>query len=97
VPISNQVLGYVSDLRHTRLWLHHAGSVVLSPDDPGMMRNTFSHDFTRVHAWDLDWRAQQLAMNSLLHSAMGRKKRRALECGAALGRVRRWLNRRELG
>ena len=46
-PISNQVLGYVADLRaHPAVAYINAGmAVVLSPDDPGMMRHTFSHDF----------------------------------------------------
>jgi adenosine deaminase CECR1 len=97
-PISNQVLGYVDDLRaHPAVAYINAGiPVVLSPDDPGMMRHTLSHDFYEAFmAWDLDLRElKQLAMNSLLHSAMDpEEQRRAL----AAWRKRwaafvRWLN-----
>ena len=55
--------------------------VVLSPDDPGIMRHSFSHDFYEAFmAWGLDLRdLKQLAMNSLLYSAMSpEEKRRAL-------------------
>jgi adenosine deaminase CECR1 len=97
-PISNQVLGYVPDLRaHPAVAYINAGiPVVLSPDDPGMMRHTFSHDFYAAFmAWDLDLRElKQLAMDSLLHSAMGpEEKRRALEVwGRRWAEFVRWLN-----
>ncbi|MDA2925139.1 hypothetical protein MYX65_10920, partial [Acidobacteria bacterium AH-259-L09] len=55
--------------------------VVLSPDDPGIMRHTFSYDFyTAFMAWGLDLKGlKQLAMNSLLYSAMEpEEKERAL-------------------
>jgi adenosine deaminase CECR1 len=83
-PVSNQVLGYVSDLRsHPAVAYINAGiPVVLSPDDPGVMRHTFSYDYYEAFmAWDLDLRElKQLAMNSLLHSAMGpEEKQRALD------------------
>ena len=97
-PISNQVLGYVGDLRaHPAVAYINAGiPVVLSPDDPGLTRHTFSYDFYEAFmAWDLDLRElKQLALNSLVHSAMGpEEKRRALE----VWRKRwadfvRWLN-----
>ncbi len=97
-PISNQVLGFVADLRaHPAVAYINAGiPVVLSPDDPGMMRHTFSYDFYEAFmAWELDLRElKQLAMNSLLHSAMDpEEKRQAL----AVWRERwaefvRWLN-----
>jgi len=74
-PISNQVLGYVPDLRsHPAVAYMNAGiPVVLSPDDPGLTRHTFSHDFYEaVLAWQLDLRdLKQLALSSLVHSAMG--------------------------
>jgi adenosine deaminase CECR1 len=82
-PVSNQVLGYVPDLRsHPAVSYINAGlPVVLSPDDPGIMRHSFSHDFYEAFmAWGLDLRdLKQLAMNSLLYSAMSpEEKRRAL-------------------
>jgi adenosine deaminase CECR1 len=82
-PISNQVLGYVPDLRsHPAVAFMNAGiPVVLSPDDPGLTRHTFSHDFYEaVLAWELDLRdLKQLALSSLVHSAMDAdEKARAL-------------------
>jgi adenosine deaminase CECR1 len=78
-PISNQVLGYVPDLRsHPAVAYINAGiPVVLSPDDPGLMRHTFSHDFYEaVLAWELDLRdLKQLALSSLAHSAMGTEEK----------------------
>jgi adenosine deaminase CECR1 len=74
-PISNQVLGYVGDLRaHPAVAYINAGiPVVLSPDDPGLMRHSLSHDFYQAFlAWELELRdLKQLALSSLLHSAMG--------------------------
>jgi len=73
-PISNQVLGYVGDLRaHPAVTYINAGiPVVLAPDDPGLMRHTFSHDFYEAFmAWDLGLRdLKQLARDSLVHSGM---------------------------
>jgi adenosine deaminase CECR1 len=98
-PISNQLLGYVSDLRsHPAVAYINAGiPVVLAPDDPGIMRHTLSHDFYAAFmAWELDLRElKQLATSSLVHSAMSpAEKERALE----VWRTRwtefgRWLNR----
>lgn len=73
-PISNQILGYVPDLRaHPAVALIAAGiPIVLAPDDPGIMRHTFSYDYYAAFmAWELDLRdLKQLALNSLLYSAM---------------------------
>jgi adenosine deaminase CECR1 len=97
-PISNQVLGYVSDLRaHPAVAYINAGiPVVLSPDDPGVMRHTFSHDYYEAFmAWDLDLRGlKHLAMSSLVHSAMAPdEKRRALATWETRWAVFvRWLN-----
>jgi adenosine deaminase CECR1 len=97
-PVSNQVLGYVSDLRsHPAVAYINAGiPVVLSPDDPGVMRHTFSYAYYEAFmAWDLDLRElKQLAMNSLLHSAMGpEEKQRALDAWRKRwAEFVRWLN-----
>ena len=82
-PISNQVLGYVPDLRsHPAVAYINAGiPVVLAPDDPGLTRHRFSDDFYEAFmAWELDLRElKQLALSSLEHSAMDpQEKRQAL-------------------
>jgi adenosine deaminase CECR1 len=73
-PISNQVLGYVADLRNhpAVLYINSGLPVVICPDDPGVWKCSFSHDFYAAFmAWGLDLRClKQLAMNSLLYSAM---------------------------
>ncbi len=99
-PISNQLLGYVPDLRsHPAVAYINAGiPVVLAPDDPGIMRHTFSHDFYSAFlAWELDLRElKQLAMSSLVHSAMSpAEKDRALEVWRKRwSEFVRWLNQR---
>jgi adenosine deaminase CECR1 len=82
-PISNQVLGYVPDLRsHPAVAYINAGiPVVLAPDDPGLTRHQLSYDYYEAFmAWELDLRElKQLAISSLLHSAMSApEKQRAL-------------------
>ena len=73
-PISNQVLGYVADLRNhpAVLYINSGLPVVICPDDPGIWKCTFSYDFYAAFvAWGLDLKClKQLAMNSLLYSAM---------------------------
>jgi adenosine deaminase-related growth factor len=83
-PISNQVLGYVADLRNhpAVLYINSGLPVVVCPDDPGIWRCTFSYDFYAAFmAWGLDLKClKQLAMNSLIYSAMDSEdKERALE------------------
>ena len=83
-PISNQVLGYVADLRNhpAVLYINSGLPVVICPDDPGIWKCTFSYDFYAAFmGWGLDLRClKQLAMNSLIYSAMDPKeKERALE------------------
>jgi adenosine deaminase CECR1 len=83
-PISNQVLGYVPDLRNhpAVLYINSGLPVVICPDDPGIWKCTFSYDFYAAFmAWGLDLRClKQLAMNSLIYSAMDpEEKERALE------------------
>jgi adenosine deaminase CECR1 len=99
-PISNQLLGYVSDLRnHPAVHYINAGlPVVLSTDDPAIFRQSLSHDFYAAFmAWGLDLRSlKQLAMNSLIHSAMNPdEKKRALEAwDRRWATFITWLNQR---
>ncbi len=74
-PISNQVLGYVSDLRvHPAAGYLKAGvPCVLSSDDPGLFGyyGMTPDIWEAVMAWDLDLKAlKQLCMNSLKYSGM---------------------------
>jgi len=83
-PISNQVLGYVADLRNhpAVLYINSGVPVVICPDDPGIWKSTLSHDFYAAFmAWGLDLKClKKLAMNSLIYSAMDHEeKERALE------------------
>ncbi len=83
-PISNQILGYVADLRNhpAVLYINSGLPVVICPDDPGIWKCTFSYDFYAAFmAWGLDLKClKQLAMNSLIYSAMNpEEKERALE------------------
>ena len=73
-PISNQLLGFVTDLR-THPAAHYINDnipIVLSSDDPGIFQSTLTHDFYAAYmAWGLDLKAlKQLAMNSLHYSTM---------------------------
>ncbi|MGH9200129.1 MAG: adenosine kinase, partial [Vicinamibacterales bacterium] len=82
-PISNEILGFVADLRnHPAVHYINAGlTVVLATDDPAIMQHSLLHDFyVAFMAWGLDLRSlKQIAMNSLVYSAMNvDKKRRAL-------------------
>ena len=98
-PISNQILGYVPDLRNHPA-VHYISTglpIVLSPDDPAIMRHTVSDDFyVAFMAWGLDLRGlKQLAINSLLYSAMTEDEK---EKALASWRSRwetfiQWLNR----
>lgn len=80
-PISNQVLGYVADLRgHPAVDLMNRGvQIVLSSDDQGMMRYELPYDwYEACLAWDLDLRAlKRIARNSLEFSALRDADKRA--------------------
>jgi adenosine deaminase CECR1 len=102
-PISNQVLGYVPDLRNhpAVFWMRAGIPVTLSPDDPGMMQGTFSHDFYAAFmAWDLDLAdLKQLAQNSLQYSSLSAaEKVRAMTVWTARwNEFIKWLNTRPNG
>jgi adenosine deaminase CECR1 len=78
-PISNQVLGYVADLRNhpAVLYINSGLPVVICPDDPGIWKCTLSYDFYAAFmAWGLDLKClKQLAMNSLICSAMDHEEK----------------------
>jgi adenosine deaminase CECR1 len=100
-PISNQVLGYVSDLRnHPAVHYINAGlPVVLSSDDPAIFGHTLSHDFyVAFMAWGLDLKAlKQLAMNSLTYAAMSpdEKSRASAAWNRRWTTFIEWLNQRD--
>lgn len=86
-PISNQMLGYVSDLRiHPAAgYLNRGVPCVLASDDPGIFGYTgMTPDFWAAFmAWNLDLAAlKKLARNSLVYSAMEAEEKEAA--------LRRW-------
>lgn len=74
-PISNQVLGYVSDLRNhpARVLLSNGIQCSISSDDPSVYGYTgLSYDFwvTQIY-WELDVKAlKKLVFNSITYSSM---------------------------
>jgi adenosine deaminase-related growth factor len=96
-PISNQVLGYVADLRNhpAVLYITSGLPVVICPDDPGIWKCSFSYDFYAAFmAWGLDLKClKQLAMSSLIYSAMApEEKERALRhCHEKWAKFLAWL------
>jgi adenosine deaminase CECR1 len=84
-PISNQILGYVADLRiHPGAHYLRAGiPCVISSDDPGLFgyHGVTPDLWEAVVAWDLDLQnIKQLCKNSLIYSGMSEdEKKKALE------------------
>ena len=84
-PLSNQILGYVKDLRlhPAALMLRHGVQGCISPDDPGVFDyNGLSYDYwTIVMAWELDLRSiKKLILNSLTYSALSNlEKKKSIE------------------
>ncbi len=79
-PISNQVLGYIPDLRihPASRYLKEGIPCVLSSDDPGLFGyHGMTHDlWEAVMAWDLDVKAlKALCINSLVYSGMDQEER----------------------
>ncbi|MEO6695951.1 MAG: hypothetical protein ABIY50_10630, partial [Ignavibacteria bacterium] len=84
-PISNQILGYVQDLR-----MHPASGyikrnipITINTDDPQIFNyNGLTYDFwTAFMAWELDLRTiKKLALNSLVYSGLNKdEKKEALK------------------
>lgn len=79
-PASNQILGYVADLRnHPGIVYHRSGiPIVLSGDDPGSFGyNELTIEFyLATMAWGLDLAdLKQLAWNSIKHSSIPEARR----------------------
>lgn len=80
-PLSNQILGYVPDLR-----MHPASGyikrnipITLSTDDPQIFNyNGLTYDFwTAFMAWELDLRTiKKIALNSLVYSGMNKNEKK---------------------
>jgi adenosine deaminase CECR1 len=79
-PVSNFVLGYITDLRnHPVRGLLHAGlPVSINPDDPGFMNYegvTLDYVYSYL-AWDLDIAdLKQLCLNSLIYSSISENEK----------------------
>ena len=74
-PLSNQILGYVGDLRvhPARAWLQQGVPCTISPDDPGVFGyEGVTPDYWAIFlAWELDLRAmKKLLMNSITYSSL---------------------------
>lgn len=74
-PISNQILGYVSDLRNhpARTMLTQNIPIALSNDDPGVFNySSLGYDYFYAYvAWELDLTTlKQLIYNSINHSLL---------------------------
>ncbi len=74
-PLSNQILGYVEDLRvHPARYLLQRGiQCSISPDDPGVFGyEGVTYDYWTIFlAWELDLKAmKKLVMNSITYSSL---------------------------
>ena len=74
-PLSNQILGYVKDLRvhPARALLQRGIQCTISPDDPGVFDyQGVTYDYWTIFlAWELDLRAlKKLVMNSITYSSL---------------------------
>ncbi|MDB2607157.1 adenosine kinase, partial [Zobellia sp.] len=84
-PLSNQILGYVKDLRlhPASLMLRHGVQCSISSDDPAIFNYTgLSYDYWySIMAWELDLRdIKKLVLNSITYSSLNPdEKREALD------------------
>eukprot|EP00357_Protocruzia_adherens_P012742 CAMPEP_0115006978 /NCGR_PEP_ID=MMETSP0216-20121206/20856_1 /TAXON_ID=223996 /ORGANISM="Protocruzia adherens, Strain Boccale" /LENGTH=476 /DNA_ID=CAMNT_0002373733 /DNA_START=407 /DNA_END=1837 /DNA_ORIENTATION=+ len=74
-PISNQLLGYVKDLRlHPATVLLAQGvAITINPDDPALfLYEGVTHDWVQaIMSWDLDLSGiKQMAVNSIVYAAL---------------------------
>ena len=79
-PLSNQILGYISDLRihPASYYLSQGIAITLNSDDPLIFDyEGLTYDYwTAFMAWELDLKAlKQLAQNSLKYSALSEKEK----------------------
>ena len=79
-PLSNQILGYVNDLRNHpgRILLKNGVQCSISSDDPGVFGyNGLGYDFWSVFmAWELDLRAiKKLVFNSIQYAALNENEK----------------------
>ncbi|WP_103068399.1 amidohydrolase family protein [Aquimarina sediminis] len=82
-PISNQILGYVNDLRNhpARILLENGIQCSISSDDPGVFGyEGLSYDFWMVYmAWELDLKAiKKLVLNSITYAGLTDEKKEIL-------------------
>lgn len=80
-PISNQILGYVSDLRNhpARVLLSNGVQCSISSDDPSVYGyEGLSYDFWMAYVyWDLDVKAlKKLVFNSINYSSMNENEKK---------------------
>lgn len=84
-PLSNQILGYIDDLRlHPASYLLKNGvQISINSDDPGIFNyKGLSYDYWTIFlAWELDLKAlKKLVMNSLTYSSLpDEEKRQAIQ------------------
>jgi adenosine deaminase CECR1 len=81
-PLSNQILGYITDLRMhpAHAWIKHGMQISISPDDPSIFGYTgVTPDYWSIFlAWELDLRSlKQLAINSIRYSFLEENKKKA--------------------
>ena len=80
-PLSNQILGYVKDLRlhPASLMLRHGVQCSISSDDPGIFNyQGLSYDYWyAIMAWELDLRdVKKLVFNSITYSALNTEEKK---------------------
>ncbi|MBX2842647.1 MAG: hypothetical protein KTR26_12825 [Flammeovirgaceae bacterium] len=79
-PLSNQILGYISDLRmHPATYFMNQGvQISISPDDPGVFSYTgVTPDYWSIYlAWELDFQAlKKLICNSIIYSSLNKEEK----------------------
>ena len=79
-PLSNQILGYIEDLRMhpAHSWIRHGIPISISPDDQGLFGYTgVTPDFWSIFlAWELDLRdLKKLCINSIQYSSLAKEEK----------------------